>query len=292
MAPPPSFHFLSNQLVRLARLIRQGSWKVCLSSLVVLASLGNSRAEKLKKPQDVFPTGETLVYEVRWDPPAWMFFFPTVTAGELTLRVWEAANTQQDSTLRVTAEAISSGFLPRIAGISVRDHFESIIATPEFCSLQMTKLLREGKRQRDIVLTFHPESGTGHYLSLDVSRTPHVELKNEEVKNVPSCVQDLISAIYHTRLRELKVGEEHALTVSDDGKVKPIRLRVSRREEVHVEAHSYSALKLETMAVFGGLFKEGGTLSVWVTDDVRCVPVKFEAKVKLGKVFGSIKRMG
>ena len=140
--------------------------------------------------------------------------------------------------------------------------------------------------------TFHSKDGTGHFLVYDVSKTPHVELKNEEVKNIPPCVQDLISAIYSTRLHELKVGEEHELTVSDDGKVKPIRLRVSKREEVQVAARKYSVLKIETLAVFGGLFKDRGTLAVWVTDDVRCIPVRFEAKVKLGRIFGSIKRMG
>ena len=35
--------------------------------------------------------------------------------------------------------------------------------------------------------------------------------------------------------------------------------------------------------------KEAGPFSVWLSDDERKVPVKFEAEVKLGKVYGTIK---
>ena len=125
-----------------------------LTGLIILGSFVSASAEKLKNPSEVFPAGETLVYEVRWDPPAWMFLLPTVTAGELTLKVLEAFPGDRQSTLRVTAEAVSSGFLPKIAGISVKDHFESIIATPDFCSIKITKKLREGERHRDILLDF------------------------------------------------------------------------------------------------------------------------------------------
>jgi hypothetical protein len=50
-------------------------------------------------------------------------------------------------------------------------------------------------------------------------------------------------------------------------------------------------LKVETISVFGGLFRDGGTFIVWLSDDQNRIPIKFEAKVKLGKVFGSIKKM-
>jgi hypothetical protein len=65
---------------------------------------------------------------------------------------------------------------------------------------------------------------------------------------------------------------------------------VTKREAVETEAGKYRALKVETFSVFGGLFRQGGSLVVWVNDDARRIPVRFEAKVKLGKIFGSIKR--
>ena len=69
------------------------------------------------------------------------------------------------------------------------DSFESIVDPRGFCSLKMTKKLREGKRFRDIVLTFDAERGTGHYLAYDAAKTPPEQLKDEEVKDVPACVE-------------------------------------------------------------------------------------------------------
>jgi hypothetical protein len=260
-----------------------------LAAALVVQLQSASSATATKKPVEVFPEGETLVYEVRWDPPGWMFFLPTITAGEMTVQFQNHGEHEGNPAYRITARAVSSGFLPKLTGITVDDSFESIVEASEFCSRQMTKKLREGKRYRDIVLTFDPESGKGHYVAYDVSKTPPVQLKNDEVRNVPRCVQDILSAIYVTRLRDLKLGEKYQLTLSDDGEVKQVEVSVKKKEPVEAIAGLFPALRLETVSVFGSLFKGGGTFLVWFSDDERKLPVRFEAEVKLGKVYGTIK---
>jgi hypothetical protein len=266
-------------------------WAV-LASVTIGSCLACLAQTVTSKPSPaLFPIGETLVYEVRWDPPAWMFFLPTIDAGEITLKFHERLTYNGNPAFKITADAISSGFLPRITGISVQDYFESIVDAREFCSFKMTKKTREGKRQRDITLTFDREKGRGHFVAYDVSKKPPVELKNDEVRNIPSCVQDFLSAIYHTRLRDLKIGRSYPLTVSDNGLVKQVEIRVKKRESVECAVGTYSTLKVETVSVFGSLFRDGGTFIVWLSDDQNKIPIKFEAKVKLGKVSGSIKKM-
>jgi hypothetical protein len=268
-----------------------GIFIVLFSWTAFPGAFASAQAESLRAPGKVFPLGETLVYEVRWDPPAWVFFMPAISAGEMTFRFQEKLDYEGVPAYRITAQAISSGFLPRVTGISVQDSFESIVDAQDFCSFKMIKKTREGKRQRDIFLTFDRKNGKGHFTAYDVSKQPPVELKNEEVKNIPACVQDLLSAIYHTRLRDLKIGEKYPLTISDNGVVKEVELRVKKRETVESAAGSFPALKVETVSVFGGLFRSGGSLLVWLSDDEYKIPVKFEAKVKIGKLFGTIKKM-
>lgn len=271
-----------------------GSRKLFGSFLIFLGLSPNlsAGAENLRKPEDVFPSGETLVYEVRWDPPLWMFFLPTISAGEMTFKFQGQANHNGRPAYKMTAQVISSGFLPKLTGISVQDSFESIVDAQEFCSFQLIKRIREGKRQRDILLSFDGEKGKGRYVVHDVSKKPSAELKNEEMKNLPKCIQDILSAIYFSRLRELKLGEKYPLAIGDDGRVKNVEIRVTNVETVQAVAGKFQALKVETVSVFGGLFKTGGTLIIWVTGDERKIPVKFEAKVKLGKVYGTIKQIG
>jgi len=262
--------------------------------LVLLLSvplLPAAAASNLRPATEVIPPGETLVYEIRWDPPAWMFFLPTISAGELTIQFQHGARLDGKAVHRIAARAVSSGFFPKLTGVTVDDSFESIVDPRGFCSLKMTKKLREGKRLRDIVLTFDAERGTGHYLAYDAAKTPPAQLKDEEVKDVPACVQDILSGIYVTRLQELSSGNKFPLVLSDDGAVKQVEVRVKERETVEAIAGRFSAFKLETVSVFGGLFKGGGTFLVWFSDDAHRVPVKFEAKVKVGRVFGTVKQI-
>jgi hypothetical protein len=220
-----------------------------------------------------------------------MFFLPTISAGELTIEFQHDAGLEGKAAHRIMARAISSGFFPKLTGVAVDDSFESYVDASHFCSLRMTKKLREGKRLRDIVLTFNGERGTGHYLAHDASKTPPAQLKNEEVKDLPPCVQDILSGIYVTRLHELRSGSKFPLVVSDDGTVKQVEVRVKERETVDAIAGRFTAWKAESVSVFGGLFKGGGTFLVWFSDDAHRVPVKFEAKVKMGRVFGTVKQI-
>jgi hypothetical protein len=104
-------------------------------------------------------------------------------------------------------------------------------------------------------------------------------------------VQDIVSGIYVTRLQPLTSGGKFPLIVSDDGTVKQVEVRVKQKETIEAAAGRFSAWKLETISVFGSLFRGGGSFLVWFSDDAQRIPVKFEAKVKVGRVFGTVKQI-
>ncbi len=265
---------------RLATLLGLVAWTVV-----------SGQADILRDPSEAFPSGETLVFEVRWDPPAWLFFLPTISAGDLTIEFHHEPASEGRRAFKIVARALSSGFLPKLTGITVDDYFESTVSPQPFCSCKLTKRLREGKRHRDVYLTFDYKHRQGRYVMYDAAETPPAQLKSEEIKDLPKCVQDVLSGIYLTRLRQLQVGREFPMTLSDNGTVKQVETKVTKKEPVEAIAGSFSALKVETVSSFGGLFKGGGTLVVWFSADDRQIPVKFEAKVKLGKIFGTLKKM-
>ncbi|MFN8009677.1 MAG: DUF3108 domain-containing protein, partial [Terriglobia bacterium] len=192
---------------------------------------------------------------------------------------------------QLTATAISSGFFPRLAGLTVNDSFESLVDPEKFCSLRLKKQLREGKRQRDVLLTLNGPGHTGLYQAYDVSKTPQVQLKNEPLSKLPDCIQDVLSAIYHARRQPLKPGMKFSIMVGDDGQVKQIQVNVMKSEIIEVLGQKKAALMIEAKSVFGGLYKESGTFFVWFSDDGQRIPLQFEAKIKLGKVSGAIKQI-
>ena len=272
-------------------LLFSNKWiRILFSLLIVVNALASSVGNRNQLFNKSLLTGETLAYEVQWEPPPWMFFIPPITAGDITFHSDEHLLHGAMPTQRFTATAVSSGLFPSLTRISVNDSFESIVDIEKFCSLQMNKKLREGKRQRDVFLTFDSRSRKGHYKAFDVSKSPRIQLKDEELNNVPDCVQDILSAIYFARLQELKPEHQFPITIGDDGRIREIQVKVLKTEPVDVLGRKNVALKLEAKSVFGGLFKENGTFYVWVSDDAYKVPLKFEAKTKLGKVSGSLKK--
>ena len=248
-----------------------------------------------KNPSDVIPKGETLVYEVRWNPPIWMFFLPTISAGEMVLKFHNTIDYKGEKAFRITAEAVSSGFLPQLTGFPVKNYYESLVNTEGFCSTRFTEIAREEKttrpgrrkRYRDKILTIDYKKRVGKYLTYDATQNPPKELKNKNFEELPLCVQDFLSAVYQTRLKEIKVGDTYLVNISNNGIIKKVKIRAMKKETVTALAGTYSTIKIKSSSV-RGLFKGGGSLVVWITDDDRKIPVKYEAKAWLGKIFGTI----
>ena len=99
-----------------------------------------------------------------------------------------------------------------------------------------------------------------------------------------------MSAVYQTRLKEIKVGDTYLVNISNNGIIKKVEIRAIKKETVIALAGTYSTIKIKSSSV-RGLFKGGGSLVVWVTDDDRKMPVKYEAKAWLGKIFGTIMKI-
>jgi hypothetical protein len=258
--------------------------------LLVLIWSGQCQAQNPPTPAPtlVFPPGETLVYEVKWDPPPWMFFFPTMTAGQITLRCQKYFEYHESPAFLFSATAVSSGFLPKVTGLTVNDYFESIVEQKNFCSMRMYKKTQEGKRNFEMTQTFNPGQTTGHLVISDGSKNPPKVTRDEEIQGLPDCVQDLVSVVYHNRLRPMQVGGRYPVVISETGKIKTLEIVVRKRETLPTLLGTIPTLLIEGQSQPGMLFRDGGQVLIWVTDDQRKIPVRYEIKVKLGRVFGDL----
>ena len=236
-----------------------------------------------------FSIGERLVYRVDWNPPWYLFFLPPMEAGEAELNLNEMARDQDSKALKIVFKARSSGTLARLAGVKVDDYFEFLTDPGSLCTLRASKRLREGKRKRNIEVVYLPESRRLHIHETDVSVVPPRTKKDMFRDDVPECVQDPFSALYDMRRKELQAGLKHRSLVGNDDTVKEVESRVETSELVRTPSGSYDAWRINTVALLGGLFKEGGQFKIWLTSDERKIPVQFEAKVNLGRVLGKLK---
>lgn len=269
---------------------------VALALLTVLASWGvsqhSSAAESALEPllregltySIPFQPGETLVYEVNWKP---VFFFPAFKVGELNLDVKKSTYREKEA-FKISALAVSNGALSRVAGLDVRDYFESIIDGESFRSYRVLKQTREGDRKRDVEILFNYNLDQTHVLETDVGLNPPKKIRDEIISGIPGPLTDILSVFYVARLRNLEVGDNYVIYLSDNGKHEKVQVKVQKKEKIGTPIGRFETLKITTV---GGLFREGGDFRIWYSQDNLRVPVRFEADVNFGKVYGHLLQM-
>ena len=238
-----------------------------------------------------FAVGEKLVYRVEWSPPWYLFFLPTMEAGEAEMTLAEETPHNEKRVFKIVFTARSSGTLVKMAGMKIDDHFDFFTDADTLCTFRVTKKVREGKRKRDIDVVYYPEDRRLHFREVDIAAVPPQVKRDEMVKDIPPCVQDVFSALYSVRRLELSAGTNHRSLVGDNDRVKEVLAKVEKKEKIETPKGSYETWRINTVAVLGGLFRAGGEFRIWLTTDERRLPVQFEAKASIGKVSGKLKDM-
>jgi hypothetical protein len=123
---------------------------------------------------------ERLTYRVEWSPPWYLFFLPRMEAGEAVLSLFGEIPGRDRKTAKILFTARSSGTLVRMAGIAIDDRFVVITDAETYCTISVSKQEREGKRMRDIDVTYLPEGGKLHLREVDVASPDHKVLRDED----------------------------------------------------------------------------------------------------------------
>ena len=96
---------------------------------------------------------------------------------------------------------------------------------------------------------------------------------------------DLISGVYSLRLMPLAVGKSFRMSVSDSGLVYEIPVRVTGRDEQKTIFGKQWCFRIEP-EIFGKnrLIEREGSMTIWITDDLRRLPVRSVVNSPYGKI--------
>jgi len=236
-------------------------------------------------------TGETLVYSIKWDPPWYMFFLPSMEAGEMTFKFQGIDQFRGKPAVKIVITARSSGTLAKLANMEVRDEFLFYSNPETLCAEGSVSTIREGKRMRRLEVEYVQDERRGNFRAFDESVTPPELQRDVALTDLPPCVQDPFTALYFYSTLPLEKGYAKNLVIGNDDKVLDVRTRIEKQDTIDTPAGKFKAWKINTNALRGGLFREDGDFYVWVSADERKALVRFEAKVRLGRVFGILKSM-
>jgi hypothetical protein len=235
--------------------------------------------------------GEKLVYTVKWDPPWYFFFLPKMEAGEVELLMKDEVEYKNGKALSTIFLGRSSGKLSSLAGVKVDDCFEFLTDPETFCTNSVSMKIREMRHKKQINVTYLRETRQLHFYVLDESVDPPKVKKDEYKNDVPDCIHDPISAVYLLRQMQLHEGLVRNFIVGNDDKYKEVRCMVEKKEKIQTIFGESSAWRVNTIAMMGNLFKEGGQFRIWFSADDKKIPLQFEAKVRLGHIIGKIKKI-
>jgi hypothetical protein len=210
-----------------------------------------------------FGPGEKLVYDVK---------YLGVSTGTAVLAVLDPImlNGQEVYPLLSTAQSsdFSSVFYP------VNDRVESYLDVNGLYSHAIKVKLYEGKKRREKQVEFNQVE----------HKAIQVKDGQREVFDIPPNVNDSLSSLYIFRTTPLTVGTSVFIDVHDSGKNWKLEIAVLGKETVITPIGTFDAIKVQATPRYDGIFFNKGSITIWVTDDDKKIPVQMKSKIKIGSV--------
>ena len=261
--------------------------------LIIICAGAFSRAlsQQPKRLEVPFARGEELVYQAEFNRG----LLRGIDVGELRFRAGPtAAGSNGDGsggsrTLQLVGDATAKGFLLRLFGAQFHLQVESVLDSESLALLQ-TKKIEENKKQvwlSEAVFDHTKRKVTWTEHSPNKSQPPSVT-----TVDFIEPIQDVLTVFYYVRTQRLQPGRSFDVPLSDNGRVYRCSVTVVERRKIKSALGRVDALRVEP-AIFGDnrVVRSRGTLSIWITDDARHIPVKAQLKVPAGTFDIKLKRV-
>lgn len=112
--------------------------------------------------------------------------------------------------------------------------------------------------------------------------------KTEKEAYTPKYFMDSFSAIQFIRGLPLKVGKKFEFPVITRTKVWLFSAVVEKTEKIDFLGKKVKAYKVKAETKYPGVLKKKGDINFWLTADERRIPLRLEAKIKIGSVKATI----
>lgn len=209
-----------------------------------------------------------------------------VSAGDATLEVKPFAEVNGRKAYHFYSKLTSSSVFSMF--YKVDDFCESYVDYEQLVPLNFTMSVKESKQLREVRTFFDWKSQKADFWE---QRVTAEDGKKENKKNwelVPFA-QNVYTALQYVRVFQLEDGKTYSYHVSDDGNTWDVKAEVVRREILKTDLGNFKTVVIKPEVATKGILKPMGEVFFWFTDDDRKFPIKFESKIKIGKIVGYLK---
>jgi hypothetical protein len=271
--------FNSLSKTRVNSVLRAG----CLLAAVAFASV-MAVAQQPAKPELPFTQGEELVYLAEFNRS----LLRGVNVGELRFSARPSASSEKGS-WDITGDATAKGFLLKLFGAKYHLRVDSVINADSFTVLHNKKVEEDRGRVRTTEGIFDHATRQVTWTEYEANQSKPADTRTIDFVEP---IQDVLTVLYFVRTQRLKPGQTFDVPLADNGRVYRCSVKVMERKKIKTVLGRVDAVRVEP-AIFGDdrVVRSRGTLSIWVTDDARRLPVKAQIKVPIGTFDINLKRV-
>ncbi|MBS1793485.1 MAG: DUF3108 domain-containing protein [Acidobacteria bacterium] len=228
-----------------------------------------------------FAPGEVLNYEGKVSK-----IIQGIAVADLTFTFTSAPNGVD---YLIKTEARSKGSLLKLFRYSFLQQYESTVEAQGFRILKTVKHDEQKERVRDSEAVF--DYGAKQVTFSETNPKEPMRPPRKIASEIKEDIHDMVSGIYALRMLPLAVGKVFELTVSDSGLVYKVPIRVTAREQQKTALGKMMCFRVEP-EVFGvnRLIEQEGSMTIWISDDQRRIPVRAQIKTNIGKIEVKIKK--
>ena len=216
-------------------------------------------------PASALVVPEKLVYDVSWTG---------VKAGSAVLQV-----TGGGDELRIVNTIRSTGLMS--AFFSIDDRTESVISAKSGESLSGLPRFYREKIQEGKTRTLKEARFDFDRLFVD---NRDLLKKNERGDPITARTFDSLSSLYFIRSSPLPPGASISFDIYDFKRLWNTEVRVVKRERLATPVGTFRTVMVTSQLKFKGVSSRVGSLTVWLSDDSRRIPVKMTTRLKVGEI--------
>lgn len=207
-----------------------------------------------------------------------------VTAGYITIMSKEVVTLNGKQAFHYYARFKSSDSYRYFYWLD--DKLDSYVEKETFLPMKYSLVQREKKQNVDDLQLFDFKKMMTYNWYKRVKEGSNKDEKGEA--KIPSLAQDSFSALQFVRGLPLNKGDKYELPVITRGKFWILKVEVMGEETTTVNGKDMQAIKIKAETNFPGVLKKSGDINFWYGIDAERRLLKFQAKIKLGSLFGEV----
>lgn len=220
-----------------------------------------------------FQDGEKLTFNVKYG---------LVSAGAAVMEA-RSSTYQGRSVWYLSTNARTHPFFDSF--FRVRDKVESWWDKDDLLSHKFSKTLQEGGYRQYRIHTYDQKNRTTTYQKWSFKNEKWI---TKEMA-LPFTTQDVLSAFYYVRNQQLTPGRKVNVNITVDGRAVDTEVLVHRREELSSIFGRIKCLVIEPRLKTEGIFKQSGSIMIWITDDGYKIPIQVQSAVTFGSFVAKLK---